>query len=177
MFSTTIRSIYKREHNIEIAYCSYGGCFSLKNIPPGVSFGNYCSIAPDIYILWANHPKSSFTTHPILFNPTVGFVNKDLLKRQELIIGHDVWIGQNTIILPSVRKIGNDAIIGAGSIVAVNVPPYTIVAGNPAKIINKRFDDETIAKLEKSEWWKLEKDELFARKKEFQDIVNFELND
>lgn len=75
------------------------------------------------------------------------------------------------------RKIGNDAIIGAGSIVAVNVPPYTIVAGNPAKIINKRFDDETIAKLEKSEWWKLEKDELFARKKEFQDIVNFELND
>jgi|APSaa5957512622_1039677.scaffolds.fasta_scaffold40694_3 virginiamycin A acetyltransferase len=51
MFSTTIRSIYKREHNIEIAYCSYGGCFSLKNIPPGVSFGNYCSIAPDIYIL------------------------------------------------------------------------------------------------------------------------------
>jgi len=73
-----------------------------------------------------------------------GYVNEDKLIRPEIVIGHDVWIGHSAIILPSVNFIGNGAIIAAGSVVSKNVEPYTIVVGNPAKQIKKRFNDGTI---------------------------------
>ena len=70
----------------------------------------------------------------------------------DTIIGNDVWIGQNATILPGVH-IGDGAIIGANSVVGSNVEPYTIVVGNPAKPIRKRFDDELIDIMEKLKWW------------------------
>ena len=69
-----------------------------------------------------------------------------------VLIGNDVWIGLNAIILSGVQ-IGNGAVIGAGSVVVKNVPAYSIVAGNPAKVIGSRFSIEIIAKLEKIKWW------------------------
>jgi virginiamycin A acetyltransferase len=163
MYSETLREIHKKETTVEVGYGSYGGCFSKLHVPPGVSFGNYCSIAPNIRIFRANHPVEKFTTHPLLYNPVAGYVEEDKLKRPELVIGHDVWIGEWTIILPSVNKIGNGAIIGAGSVVTKDVPPYTVVAGNPARIIKQRFNDFTIESLEKSEWWYLKKDALIEQ--------------
>ncbi|WP_080905243.1 CatB-related O-acetyltransferase [Parabacteroides sp. Marseille-P3160] len=170
MYSTTIRKIYK-EKGIEIGYGTYGGCFS-SSIPSNVSFGNYCSVAQNIRIFRANHPKDLFTTHPILYNPVAGYVKNDKLVRPHLKIGHDVWIGEWSIILPSVSFIGNGAIIGAGSVVTKNVVPYTIVAGNPAKIIGLRFNNDVIEKLEKSQWWDLSKNELILRINEFREILN-----
>jgi virginiamycin A acetyltransferase len=70
----------------------------------------------------------------------------------DTVIGNDVWIGQNAVILPGVH-IGDGAIIGANSIVGNNVDPYTIVVGNPAKPSRKRFDDELIGLLLKFKWW------------------------
>ena len=70
----------------------------------------------------------------------------------DTIIGNDVWIGQNAVILPGVH-IGDGAIIGANSVVGSNVAPYSIVVGNPAKEIKKRFDNELIALMEKWQWW------------------------
>lgn len=67
-------------------------------------------------------------------------------------IGHDVWIGESVIIKQGV-KIGTGSVIGMGSIVTKDIPPYSIVAGNPAHLIRKRFDDETIQNLLDSEWW------------------------
>ena len=67
-------------------------------------------------------------------------------------IGNDVWIGQNAVILPGVH-IGDGAIIGANSVVGSNVEPYTIVAGNPANELRKRFDDELIDLLLRFKWW------------------------
>lgn len=70
------------------------------------------------------------------------------------IIGNDVWIGDNVVILPGV-KIGNGVIIGYGSIVTKSIPDYCIVAGNPARIKSKRFDDKTIKLLNQIKWWDL----------------------
>lgn len=70
----------------------------------------------------------------------------------DTIIGNDVWIGQNAVILPGVH-IRDGTIIGADSIVGSNVEPYTIIAGNPPRIIRKRFDDELIELLLKLKWW------------------------
>lgn len=151
-FSSEVRKLYAETHRIRIGYGTYGGCFDTENIPPDVSFGNYCSIASGVRIFRANHPSGRFTTHPILYNPVMGYVAKDMLERPPLEIGHDVWIGANAIILPGVSRIGNGAVIGAGSVVTKDVGPYEIVAGNPARAIRMRFDERQIAALESSRW-------------------------
>jgi len=163
-FSGTLRKFYLNHYNIKIGYGTYGGCFNKDNVPPGVSFGNYCSVSKNIRIFRANHPKSYFTLHPLFYNPAMGYVKKDQLDRPELLIGHDVWIGEWSVILPRVNKIGNGAIIGSGSIVTKDIPPYTIVAGNPAKIIGRRFSEGIIQQLEKTKWWNWEKEELIKNK-------------
>ena len=173
-FSNTIRTIYKVVHKIEIGYGTYGGCFNYINIPEGVIFGNYCSIAPNIKVFRANHPIKSFTTHPLIYNPEMGFVQKDKLIRPQLIVGHDVWIGENVIILPKVNRIGNGAIIGAGSVVTKDVLAYSIIAGNPARIIGMRFKEQCIEKLEASQWFYLSKSELEAKIEELSKIVSQE---
>lgn len=172
MYSPSIRAIYKREYNIEIGYGTYGGCFNPSNIPSNVVFGNYCSISSNIRIFRANHPKDHFTTHPLLYNPVAGYVEADKLDRPNLNIGNDVWIGEWAIILPNVKIIGNGAIIGAGSIVTKDVKPYTIVVGNPAKEIGKRFSDDIIEKIETSGWWLMSKGELIKNIDNLNKIVN-----
>lgn len=159
-FSRTIRRLFVDFHGIYIGYGSYGGCFSTDTIPRNVTFGNYCSIAPNVRIFRANHPIESFTTHPILYNPACGYVSRDMLERKSLVVGHDVWIGESVIILPSVFHIGNGAVIGAGSVVTKDVEAYTIVAGNPAKKIRDRFNRSQVAYLEEIKWWELDKDQL-----------------
>jgi virginiamycin A acetyltransferase len=76
----------------------------------------------------------------------------DLPLKGDTVIGNDVWIGQNAVILPGVH-IGDGAIIGADSVVGSNVEPYTIVIGNPARKLRKRFDDELIELMLKFKWW------------------------
>lgn len=93
-YSSHVRTLYSKIHHIQIGYGTYGGCFELNNIPENVSFGNYCSIASGVRIFRANHPLDKFTTHPLLYNPSMGGnVTKDQLVRPPLTIGHDVWIG------------------------------------------------------------------------------------
>ncbi len=173
-YSKTIRKIYEDLYSIKIGYGTYGGCFDLANIPKGVEFGNYCSIAGHVRIFRANHPENFFTTHPLLYNPAMGHVKIDLLERPTLTIGHDVWIGSDVIILPSVNNIGNGSIIGAGSIVTKDVEPYSIVVGNPAKFKRKRFSDEVILKLEATKWWELEKKDLVKEIPSLNNLVNVE---
>ena len=86
-----------------------------------------------------------------------------MLERRALILGLDVWIGANVIILPSVTFIGNGAVIGAGSVVTKNINNYEVVAGNPAKVLKKRFSEDRIKNIELTEWWKLKKKELMVR--------------
>ena len=103
----------------------------------------------------ANHQMNAVSTFP--FYTLEGWeqtppTQNDLPIKGDTVIGNDVWIGQNVTILPGVH-IGDGAIIGANSVVGSNVEPYTIVAGNPAKPIRKRFGDELIEIMEKLKWW------------------------
>ena len=173
-FSSIIREVYIKRYGIHIGYGSYGGCFKLENIPSGTHIGNYCSIGRDVKIFRANHPLDYFTLHPLFYNPAMGYVKRDLLTRPNISIGHDVWIGDNVIITPSVMSIGNGAVIGAGSVVTKDVAEYTVVAGNPAREIKKRFSHDAMNDIKESQWWILCKDDLIKRKEEFESLTNVE---
>ena len=126
--------------------------------------GKFCQIASGVEFVMngANHQMNSVTTFPFYtlegWEQTPPTLN-DLPIKGDTIIGNDVWIGQNATILSGVH-IGDGVIIGANSVVGSNVEPYTIVAGNPARKIRKRFDDELIEILEKLKWWDKSIDEI-----------------
>lgn len=109
--------------------------------------GNYVSIANNVTIGAGEHILDRFSTSSWFYNDTY-----DELTKKDCIIEHDVWIGVDSIIRRGV-VIGTGAVVGANSFVNKDVPPYAVVAGNPAKIIKYRFSEETIKKLLKSEWW------------------------
>lgn len=126
--------------------------------------GKFCQIASGVTFVMngANHQMNAASTYPFyIMNgweqelPTIA----DLPIKGDTVVGNDVWIGQNATILPGVH-IGDGAIIGLGSVVGSDVEPYTVVAGNPARTIRKRFDDELTALLLKFEWWNKEVDEI-----------------
>ena len=119
--------------------------------------GKFCQIAAGVEFVMngANHQMNAVSTFPFytlegweMSPPCVA----DMQLRGDTVIGNDVWIGQNAVILPGVH-IGDGAIIGANSVVGRNIEPYTVVAGNPARQIRKRFDDDFIELLEKFKWW------------------------
>ena len=84
---------------------------------------------------------------------------EEMPLKGDTVVGNDVWIGQNAVVLPGVH-IGDGAIIGCNSVVGSHVPPYTIVAGNPAKEIRKRFDEELTSLLLRLQWWNLPVEEI-----------------
>ncbi len=140
---------------IELGYATTLGC---NNFFHGeITIGRYCQIGSDVAIHTTNHPKSYMSTYinDNLFNGEL----KKLNEKNAVTIGNDVWIGHNALIIGQV-KIGNGAIIAAGSVVTKNVAPFSIVAGVPAKLINVRFSDKIIEEIEKIRWWDLAESEL-----------------
>jgi virginiamycin A acetyltransferase len=126
--------------------------------------GKFCQIASGVEFVMngANHQMNAVSTFP--FFTLEGWdmappANNDMPLKGDTVIGNDVWIGQNAVILPGVH-IGDGAIIGANSIVGSDVEPYTIVVGNPAKVLRKRFDDELICLLLTFRWWDKSIDEI-----------------
>lgn len=118
--------------------------------------GKFCQIASGVRFIMngSNHAMNGFSTYP--FKVFGGeWAEKDPMKvfsKGDTIIGNDVWIGNSATIMQGI-KIGDGAIIGTNSLVTKDVEPYTIVGGNPAQVIRKRFDDETIALLLALRWW------------------------
>ncbi len=116
-----------------------------------LKIGQFCSIAKDVKIFTGgNHKMNCVTTFP-LRDVLYGEIEKSESKG-DVVIGNDVWIGYGVTILSGV-KIGDGAIIGAESVVSKDVEPYSVMVGNPAIMIKKRFDDETINELLKIRWW------------------------
>ena len=121
--------------------------------------GKFCSIACGAKFLFnsANHTLRSLSTYPFpIFYEEWGLEGKDIRQawdnKGDIVIGNDVWIGYQAVILAGVT-VGDGAIIGSRAVVTRDVPPYTIVGGVPAKPIRKRFDEETIARLQALRWW------------------------
>lgn len=125
--------------------------------------GKFCSIACGAKFLFnsANHTLSSLSTYPFpIFFEEWDLEIKDITKawdnKGDIVIGNDVWVGYEAVILAGVT-IGDGAVIGTRAVVTKDVPPYTIVGGIPAKPIKKRFPQETIDALLKIKWWDWDK--------------------
>ena len=119
----------------------------------GIKIGNFCSIAKYVSIQEDYHNPDRITTYCLERN-LLGVVPTDsaMVSKGKIIIGNDVWIGARAQILSGVT-VGDGAVVGAGAIVTKDIPPYAIVAGNPAKVIRFRFDQNKIDELMELAWW------------------------
>lgn len=139
------------------SYCGYD-CIILN-----VDVGSFCSIADNVFIGGSQHPIHHVSTSPAFLNHRdsirSNFSKFDYYDMPRTMIGNDVWIGYGARIRAGV-SIGHGAVIAMGAVVTKDVPPYSIAAGNPARIIRKRFDDEVIDSLLDVRWWELSDSEL-----------------
>jgi virginiamycin A acetyltransferase len=121
--------------------------------------GKFCQIASGVKFVMngVNHQMACVSTFPFYifekWKETIPDLDK-MPQKGDIVVGNDVWIGEDATILPGVH-IGDGAIIGMKSVVGSNVEPYTIVAGNPARPVRKRFDDELTELMLKLKWWDL----------------------
>ena len=153
------------------SYCGYNCLFVNADI------GAFCSISDNVIVGGGNHPITWVSTSPAFYT------SRDRLPKRfskleydyndaHTIIENDVWIGNGVHIKPGIR-IGNGAVVGMGSVVTKDVEPYTIVAGNPARVIRRRFDDDTIEKLMESKWWEWNDEKLEKYSEWFDDTEKF----
>ena len=128
--------------------------------------GKFCQIAAGVEFVMngANHQMNALSTLPFYIFEGWDMeapAKMELPLKGDTVVGNDVWIGQHAPILPGVH-IGDGAIIGLNSVVTSDVEPYTIVAGNPARPVRKRFDGELIEMIERLRWWDKSIEEINA---------------
>lgn len=138
--------------------------------------GKFCSVANDVVTVCGTHPTRQWvSTHPAFYSAAkqcgTCFVSRTLFEEEtpSATIGNDVWIGAGAQLIGGVI-VGNGAIIAAGAVVTKNVAPYSIVAGNPAREIRKRFSEEDIAFLQQLSWWDKPEDWLRSHADCFKNI-------
>lgn len=118
-----------------------------------VQIGRYCSISVNVSIGAGRHPTAWLSSQPFGTGPV--FQENDV----DTIIGNDVWIGANAVVMKGIR-VGDGAVIGAGAVVTHDVPAWAIVVGVPARVLKYRFDEQTRQRLAAIEWWTIDEDEL-----------------
>lgn len=141
---------------VNVGKGSYGelNIKSFNSVKEKISIGNYVSIAENVvFLLGGNHNYNYFSTYPFKFYRK-GEIEAE--TKGQITINDDVWIGYNSTILSGI-EIGQGAVIAAGSIVTKDVLPYSIVAGNPAKLIKYRFNSDEIDRLKKINYNKVDK--------------------
>ena len=163
-----VKNIVKNPNIIIGDYTYYDDFENVENFEKNVKYhfdftgdkliiGKFCMIASGVKFIMngANHLTNSISSYPFAIFGNgweKAMEGRTYPNKGDLIIGNDVWIGHNATIMAGI-KIGNGAIIGTNSTVVKDVEPYTIVGGNPAKEIRKRFDKETIDRLLELKWW------------------------
>lgn len=137
--------------------------------------GKFCSIASNVNIGLGNHTMDYLSTSPIFTESrnATGFSwikTSIALPFKRTIIGNDVWIGYGAMVIGGV-KIGDGAVIGAGSIVTKDIPPFAIAVGSPAKVIRYRFSEKTMAKILSDPWWNKPDEDLKKEVTRFQQSI------
>lgn len=163
-----LKNVVKNPNIIIGDYTYYDDFENVENFEKNVKYlfdfigdqliiGKFCMIASDVKFIMngANHLTHAFSSYPFAIFGNgweKAMEGKTYPQKGDIIIGNDVWIGYNATIMAGVN-IGDGAIIAANATVTKDVEPYTIVGGNPAKVIKKRFSEETIERLLKLKWW------------------------
>ena len=149
-----------RFYSSSLGRYSYVGRNSLVQ---NTEIGAFCSISESCNIGMPSHPVTMVSSSPVFLEGSnvlkKNFSSFEHTACKDTEIGSDVWLGAN-VSIKSGLKIGHGAIVGTGAVVTHDIPPYEIWGGNPARCIKKRFDDATIERLLKSQWWNLSDDEL-----------------
>lgn len=143
-------------------YAAYLAPYLFPLSPEKLVIGKFCQFAPGVRFITssANHNMSGFSTYPFAtFMLTPGMTRDDILalfevpgRKGDTVIGNDVWMGMDSLVMPGVT-IGDGVICAARSVITSDVPPYTIVGGNPARPVRRRFDEATIEALQDIRWW------------------------
>jgi phosphonate metabolism protein (transferase hexapeptide repeat family) len=140
------------------------------------TIGKFCSIASHVRINPGQHPMDRVSQHHFVYRAADYFEGEaneatffDWRRSLHVTIGHDVWIGHGAIILAG-RQVGNGAVIGAGSVVTKDVPAYTIVAGNPARPIRRRFPLDIAERIEALAWWDWDHERLKGALADFRQL-------
>jgi virginiamycin A acetyltransferase len=127
--------------------------------PERLIIGRFCAIGAGVRFLMpgANHADLGPSTFPFgIFGEPWAERTMDLVmgapSRGDTVVGNDVWLGYQALVLPGVT-VGHGAIVAAASVVSSDVPPYAIVAGNPARVVRRRFSDEDVERLLRAAWW------------------------
>lgn len=159
--------------NVEVGDYSYG-TINLHDFKDGSKFkvGRFCSFGSNTFIcLGGEHDYKTISTYP--FESKISDHKITSFSKGDILIEDDVWVGLNVTILSGV-KIGQGAIIAAGSVVTKDVEPYSICGGVPARLIKKRFSDSIIEKLKKVDYSKLNKEKIVKYRNELRTIITEE---
>lgn len=154
---------YASAHTPPDDWAAYLAPYLYAFSPERLIIGKFCQIADGVMFITAsaNHRHDGFSSFPFMIFTGAGTGPSAPEPGPDTTIGHDVWIGQGARIMPG-ATLGNGVIVGAGSVVSGCVPDYAVVAGNPARIVRMRFDDETIAALNDLAWWDWDIDRIVA---------------
>jgi acetyltransferase-like isoleucine patch superfamily enzyme len=140
------------------------------------AIGSFCSIASGVTIGGLGHPMNFVSTSPVFLahkdSVKAKFSRHEYLVNVTTFIGNDVWIGERALLKAGVH-VGHGAVIGMGSVVTKNVTPYSVVAGNPARLIRMRFSEEIIGTLLEYQWWNLPDEQLRTMAPSFNDMSRF----
>jgi len=133
-----------------------------------LSIGKFCAIGENLRVITNNHEVSCLSMNLLLQDELLDA--RLLSEKKDVVIGNDVWIGDNVIILPGVT-VGDGCVIGAGALVTKSIPGFSIVAGNPAKVLRKRFSEENERKISELRWWDWDMDKIKRNRHLFSSVL------
>lgn len=151
----------------------WGPGVSIYSFLNPVTIGSFCSIARHVSMQEYNHITNRLSTYFVHQNIFGGSMKNDITSKGGITIGHDVWIGAQTMILSGVN-IGSGCVIGANSVVSSDLPPYSIAVGTPARVVQKRFSEEIIEALLKLSWWDWDIERIKRNQSLFEDQLTLD---
>jgi len=175
--NSTVKVLRGTVVNSDVVVGQYTYVGSNSTIASG-SIGAFCSIANNVVIGVDDHSLSSVSTHPFWSSPqgwtfeTSDSTERWVQQKSAPIIGHDVWIGANVVVVRG-AIIEDGAVIGAGAVVTSRIPAYAIAVGVPARVIRYRFNSETCERLRNIKWWDWEYKRIDRHRAEFADVMSF----